>query len=276
MTPKNTIKSSLTDQIISDTFKQIAVGLQGSHAHSGIYVGDGEIVEARIEDGVQKRTLPAALENIQSAIIVRPKTDKTTRQKAADFALSRVGRPYDSLAFLSAQGTSLLIPDDMAKKLLSRKNNPEDADKFICGNLVSASYAANGFSPKGDKYWDLTVPRDFLDPDTNKKVGIIGDTHSSNAVFGKFKGHAKISSVGEKAARAPRDYKREYAQYHAKPEQVENRSLRNQARRKLGLGKGDPREVDHKTPLAKGGGNGHANLRAVSRTTNRTKFTGDT
>jgi hypothetical protein len=79
-----------------------------------------------------------------------------------------------------------------------------------------------------------------------------------------------------KDARAPRDYKREYAQYHAKPDQVENRSLRNQARRKLGLKKGDPREADHKTPLSKGGGNGHANLRAVSRTTNRTKFTGDT
>ncbi len=76
-----------------------------------------------------------------------------------------------------------------------------------------------------------------------------------------------------KDARAPRDYKREYAQYHAKPDQVENRSLRNQARRKLGLKKGDPREADHKTPLSKGGGNGHANLRAVSRKTNRTKFT---
>jgi hypothetical protein len=49
--------------------------------------------------------------------------------------------------------------------------------------------------------------------------------------------------------------------------------LRNQARRKLGLKKGDPREADHKTPLSKGGGNGHGNLRAVSRKTNRTKFT---
>lgn len=76
-----------------------------------------------------------------------------------------------------------------------------------------------------------------------------------------------------KEARAPRDYKREYAQYHSKPEQIDNRSTRNKARRKLGLKKGDPREVDHKVPLSKGGGNGRDNLRAVSLQANRRKFT---
>jgi len=101
-------------------------------------------------------------------------------------------------------------------------------------------------------------------------IGDVGDRHAVKTVLGP-----SMQPPGErlKVARAPRDYKREYEQYHAKPEQVENRSLRNQARKKLGLSKGDPREVDHKTPLSRGGGNGHANLRAVSRTTNRTKFT---
>lgn len=104
-------------------------------------------------------------------------------------------------------------------------------------------------------------------------IGDVGDHHAVKTVLGP-----NMRPPGErlKLARAPRDYEKEYTQYHSKPEQVENRSLRNQARRKLGLKKGDPREVDHKTPLAKGGGNGHSNLRAVSRTTNRTKFTGDT
>lgn len=101
-------------------------------------------------------------------------------------------------------------------------------------------------------------------------IGDVGDKHAVKTVLGP-----NMRPPGErlKLARAPRDYKREYEQYHAKPEQVENRSLRNQARRKLGLKKGDPREADHKTPLSKGGGNGHSNLRAVSRKTNRTKFT---
>lgn len=68
-----------------------------------------------------------------------------------------------------------------------------------------------------------------------------------------------------------RDYAREYKTYHAKPKQRANRSLRNQARRALGLKRGDPREVDHKQPLSKGGTNAPKNLRAVSRRTNRRK-----
>ena len=69
-----------------------------------------------------------------------------------------------------------------------------------------------------------------------------------------------------------RNYKKEYANYHSKPTQRKRRSLRNQARRKLGLMGGDPREVDHKRPLSKGGGNGRKNLRAVSRKTNRKAY----
>ena len=68
-----------------------------------------------------------------------------------------------------------------------------------------------------------------------------------------------------------RDYKKEYREYHGKPEQIKNRSKRNQARKKMGLKKGDPREVDHIKPLSKSGGNGKSNLRVVSRSTNRKK-----
>ena len=35
--------------------------------------------------------------------------------------------------------------------------------------------------------------------------------------------------------------------------------------------KGDGREVDHKKPMSKGGGNGRKNLRVVSRSVNRKK-----
>ena len=71
-----------------------------------------------------------------------------------------------------------------------------------------------------------------------------------------------------------RNYKKEYDEYHGNPTQRRNRSMRNIARRALGLKKGDPREVDHKKPLDKGGGNGKENLRAVSKKTNRKKYNG--
>ena len=66
-----------------------------------------------------------------------------------------------------------------------------------------------------------------------------------------------------------RDYKREYKQYHGKPKNIKKRSARNKARRKMGYGVGDPREVQHVRPLSKGGGNGKSNLRATTKAANR-------
>ena len=68
-----------------------------------------------------------------------------------------------------------------------------------------------------------------------------------------------------------RNYRREYDTYHSKRKQKKNRAKRNTARRRSGLKVGDPREVDHKKPLSKGGSNGKMNLRVVSRRTNRRK-----
>ena len=68
-----------------------------------------------------------------------------------------------------------------------------------------------------------------------------------------------------------RDYKKEYREYQGKPEQIHNRSLRNQARRKAGLKVGDLREVDHITAMKHGGGNSRSNLRIISREANRRK-----
>jgi len=68
-----------------------------------------------------------------------------------------------------------------------------------------------------------------------------------------------------------RNYKKEYRDYHGKPEQIRARASRNKARAEAGLSKGDGREVDHKVPLSKGGGKGKGNTRIVTRHTNRVK-----
>ena len=77
--------------------------------------------------------------------------------------------------------------------------------------------------------------------------------------------------MAKKKPKKPRDYKKEYRDYHGKPDQIKNRAARNKAWRAKGLKVGDPREVDHKKPLSKGGSNGPKNTRVVSRTTNRKK-----
>lgn len=61
--------------------------------------------------------------------------------------------------------------------------------------------------------------------------------------------------------------------YNARPEEVANRVKRNQARAKLEkagkVSKGDGKDVDHKTPLKRGGSNGDGNLSVKSQTANR-------
>jgi hypothetical protein len=71
--------------------------------------------------------------------------------------------------------------------------------------------------------------------------------------------------------REPRNYRAEYKSYHGKPEQIDRRAERNDARReaeKKGLvQKGDGKEVHHTNPSRKGSLG--EKTRVVSRETNR-------
>jgi hypothetical protein len=70
-----------------------------------------------------------------------------------------------------------------------------------------------------------------------------------------------------------RDYKAEYDNYHAAPDAKKKRAERNKARRMLvkegAVKKGDGKDVDHITPLGKGGKTVRSNLRVQSAAANR-------
>lgn len=70
-----------------------------------------------------------------------------------------------------------------------------------------------------------------------------------------------------------RDYKKEVAKYTSKPEVIKKRVEQNKARRmmeKAGkVHKGDGKDVDHRTPLSRGGKTTPGNLRVVSASSNR-------
>lgn len=70
-----------------------------------------------------------------------------------------------------------------------------------------------------------------------------------------------------------RNYRKEYDNYHGKPEQIKKRDARNAARAAMKKKKGAAalkgKDVDHKVPFAKGGGNGTENLRVRSVRSNR-------
>ena len=71
----------------------------------------------------------------------------------------------------------------------------------------------------------------------------------------------------------PRDYKSEYRNYDGTPAVKKKRAQRNKARRMLEregiVHKGDGKDVDHKTPLSKGGTTVRSNLAVRSASSNR-------
>lgn len=75
-------------------------------------------------------------------------------------------------------------------------------------------------------------------------------------------------------ARKPRDYKKEYREYHAKPEQKKRRAERNRDRaaaEKAGkVRKGDNKEVDHIAAPRKGSLAG-SRTQVISKAANRKK-----
>jgi hypothetical protein len=70
-----------------------------------------------------------------------------------------------------------------------------------------------------------------------------------------------------------RDYKAEYKNYDGTPAVKKKRAQRNKARRMLEregvVHKGDGKDVDHITPLGKGGTTTRSNLRAKPAAANR-------
>jgi 5-methylcytosine-specific restriction endonuclease McrA len=70
-----------------------------------------------------------------------------------------------------------------------------------------------------------------------------------------------------------RDYKKQNDKYDSKESVKKDRAARNKAREMLKkegvVSKGDGKDVDHKTPLSKGGSNARSNLRAVKASANK-------
>jgi hypothetical protein len=67
----------------------------------------------------------------------------------------------------------------------------------------------------------------------------------------------------------PRNYSKEYADYHSKPKQIKRRASRNSARKKVLNGRKSTKDVDHKdgNPM----NNSRKNLRLSTKSRNRAR-----
>ena len=66
--------------------------------------------------------------------------------------------------------------------------------------------------------------------------------------------------------------KKNYKKYWGSKKAIKKRTEQNKWRKLAWLKKGDPREADHKKPLAKWGKTTKANIKAISRKSNRKKW----
>ena len=106
--------------------------------------------------------------------------------------------------------------------------------------------------------------------DTIAKKLLPGIRQNERERIAKLRGGDNMPAMGEEKER---DYKKEYQNYHGKPEQIKRRAKRVQARRDLEkegrVSKGDGKDVDHKdgNPLNNNG----KNLRVTSIAHNRSR-----
>lgn len=168
MTPKPRQEGmGFLPSLASRAFVAVSKDLQGDKTHSAIYVGNGEVVEARMESGITKKKLTDALQGIQ-ATVVRPIASAKERSAAARRALQmhREGVRYDLAGLGRALVQELGIPTREKKKL----------DAVTCSTLISNSYT----KPLVDKPKDSVMPADFLRTDKTTVVTNLGGTNATS------------------------------------------------------------------------------------------------
>jgi hypothetical protein len=115
--------------------------------HVGIYVGNGEVVEARRE-GVQKYNIEAwDYPNRENVYVLRVRTSDEIRSKAVEFAKAQIGKAYDGN--------------------WRQKNSDPNSPSWYCSELVWAAYKNQGIDIEDDPDKKAVIPYEILvDDDT--------------------------------------------------------------------------------------------------------------
>jgi hypothetical protein len=122
-----------TEGFVSETIRYFS---NASYNHAAIYVGNGEVVEA-VGSGVRRIKLTEFLgENdhiVRSMVLRNNNLTNPQRDAIANFAISKVGKPYDLVGV--AGGVFRLKP-----------NNASDYKRtaYYCSQLVTAAYSSAG------------------------------------------------------------------------------------------------------------------------------------
>lgn len=164
MTPQPTAENaSALTRAGAGIFGAVSHALQGKYTHSGIYAGDGHVIDIRADTGVRKVPLKDLTRDL-SVAIVRPKLDAELRAKA-------VGKAEGYLANRDKIKYSLpgLAPAVMGS-FMRLKDRPKDENNVICSTLVANAYGRHKVVPGQARH--AVKPSDFLE---SSRVDYVGD-----------------------------------------------------------------------------------------------------
>lgn len=142
-------------------YKPISKLVQGTdYGHTAIYVGDGNVVDARMGRTAVQSSLKQML-NHNNVVAFRPKVSPAEKKQAIEYASSQVGTPF-SLRSLIRAATPI-----RGKR---RGNKPEMDNKLICSALVANAYSKRKFSPAARLY---TRPSEIMNSALLKPIASV-------------------------------------------------------------------------------------------------------
>jgi hypothetical protein len=164
--PKHTsIRSAPGRYLKERVFRVFSRKLQGDLNHSGLYAGDGKVIEMR--DSLEQRSL-ARMAPGSDLVAVRPKVNEKTRLKAVRRARELLKKEkkfeYEKAPFLARLALADFVRLDEKEPLTKRIA----AHKLICSGLIGHAYPKTRFSEK--KPASLLMPRDIAKSHKTKSV----------------------------------------------------------------------------------------------------------
>lgn len=153
----------------SRMFKRLAPLVTGSYGHTGLYAGDGRVIEVVAGREGTREIDFSDMANRVNVKAFRPNLPKEDREQAVEFARSNLGAPYRNLAVLESAAEAL------APGFLRRIRNVKDPETraFLCTELVDGAY---GGKLRNSAY-NIPLAVDFMDPE---KVQYVGQTRDAD------------------------------------------------------------------------------------------------
>ena len=169
-----------------------------------------------------------------------------------------------------AQMVGMTVSDKMQKKgtLFLKMGDELQEDAAVDAAQLKAKHAEEMERLKANHEQELEALKDRHDRETKRVEGQKEKETQDKQIQSKRDADRKSAEKKRESQSEERDYKKEYADYHSKPEQIKRRAKRNEAR-KLLKGRKDikGKDVHHKdnNPM----NNDKSNLSIVSQNYNR-------